>query len=230
LLAKQLSYDIPLGGCSPLASAYVAKAYSICPLPSISYYNMTQSTLPHIAIFASGTGSNAVKIIEQLQGRARFTVLSNKADAGVLPKAEALGVRALSFSKKEFQEGHILRFLQAEQVELIVLAGFLWLIPPALVAAYPNRIINIHPSLLPKYGGKGMYGMHVHEAVKNSGDTETGITIHFVNEHYDEGQIILQAKVAISENDAPEAIAKKVQVLEHRHFPEVVMQLLNLGA
>lgn len=183
----------------------------------------------HIAIFASGTGSNAVKIIEYLQSKykMRFTVMANKSQAPVLAKAEAMKIPTIVFNRRELHNpDRVLNFLQSKKVDFIILAGFLWLIPEHLVKAYPNKIINIHPSLLPKYGGKGMFGMAVHEAVKEAGDQETGITIHYVDEDYDRGQAILQEKVAVAVSDEPQDIAKKVLELEHHHFPLVVEQLL----
>ena len=184
----------------------------------------------HIAIFASGTGSNAMKIMEHIQANystVSFSVWSNKQDAPVLEKASALNIPTFIFSRKEFRdEQGVLKQLKAEKVELIVLAGFLWLVPSAIVKDYENQIINIHPALLPKYGGKGMYGMHVHQAVKNNNESETGITIHFVNEHYDEGQVIFQQACPVEPHDTPNTIAKKVQKLEHEHFPKVVEEFV----
>lgn len=153
-------------------------------------------------------------------------VASNKTDAFVLKRAEKFGVPTFTFSKKEMDAGILLEKLQSEKVDWVILAGFLLKIPDALIKAFPDRMVNIHPALLPKYGGKGMYGMHVHEAVKTSGDQETGITIHLVNEHYDEGKIIFQAATPVTAEDTPETIAEKVHALEHRYFPEVIDSLL----
>lgn len=184
-----------------------------------------------IAIFASGTGSNAGKIIEHFRDSAEaqvVLVISNKKDAGVLDIAHKNGIPTHIIDRRAFYESEtLLDTLRKAEIDLIVLAGFLWLIPAYLVRAYEKKIINIHPALLPKYGGKGMYGMHVHEAVKASGETESGITIHFVNEHYDEGDIILQERCTLSPQDSPTDIARKVLQLEHRHFPEVVHQLIR---
>jgi phosphoribosylglycinamide formyltransferase 1 len=183
----------------------------------------------HIAIFASGNGSNAINIIRYFEKypQIRFTVLSNKADAPVLGKAQTLNVPTLTFNKNEFsKQTTVLDYLQANQVDYIVLAGFLWLVPTALVKAYPGKIVNIHPALLPNYGGKGMYGHFVHEAVIAAGETESGITIHYVNEHYDEGEVILQAKCPVSPNDTPDSLAQKIHALEHEHFPKVVEKLI----
>lgn len=184
----------------------------------------------HIAILASGTGSNAVKIIEYIQKRypeVQLSVWSNKADAPVLAKATDLHVPAHTFNRKEFRNpDQVLQQFQTQQVDLIVLAGFLWLVPAPIVAAYPNHIINIHPALLPKYGGKGMYGMNVHQAVKANGESESGITIHYVNEHYDEGQVIYQEACTLSPDDTAADIAKKVLKLEHANFPKIVEQFV----
>ena len=183
-----------------------------------------------IAIFASGTGSNAGKIIEHFRNSAEAQValvVFNKKDAGVLDIALKNGIPTHILERRTFYESEsLLDTLREAEIDLVVLAGFLWLIPAYLVRAYEKKIINIHPALLPKYGGKGMYGKHVHEAVKAHGETESGITIHFVNEHYDEGDIIFQERCSVTPQDNPADIARKVQQLEHRHFPEVVRQLV----
>lgn len=183
-----------------------------------------------LAIFASGTGSNARKIIEYFQSVPEVQValiVSSKQGAGVLDLAAEFEIPSLVLQRPVFYETEsILRVLAQHQVDFLVLAGFLWLIPSYLVEAYPKRIVNIHPALLPKYGGKGMYGRHVHEAVKAAGETETGITIHFVNERYDEGDIIFQARCVVEPSDTPAEIFQKVQALEHRYFPEVLAELL----
>jgi phosphoribosylglycinamide formyltransferase-1 len=180
----------------------------------------------NIAIFASGAGSNAQKIIEYFERDPQHKVVlvvSNKKDAGVLDIAAAHQIPTLIIDRRGFYDtDDILTVLEANQVGLIVLAGFLWLVPAYLVRAFPRRMLNIHPALLPAYGGKGMYGMHVHEAVRNSGDRQTGITIHYVNEHYDEGDIVFQASCLVDPTDTAVDIARKVLVLEHRHFPEVI--------
>lgn len=184
-----------------------------------------------LAIFASGGGSNARRIIEHFRGSKQVQValvVSNKADAGVLEIAREYGVPTHLISRKSFYETEdILRILTEKSVDFVVLAGFLWLVPGYLVRAFPRKIVNIHPALLPKYGGKGMYGHHVHEAVKTAGETETGITIHFVNEHYDEGDIVFQARCPISPDDSPADIALNVLRLEHEHFPQVIENLLS---
>ncbi|WP_075350410.1 phosphoribosylglycinamide formyltransferase [Algoriphagus marinus] len=182
-----------------------------------------------LAILASGSGSNAEKIMEYFKNseKAKIAlVASNKADAFVLERAKKFEVPTFTFSKKELEEGFLLKKLQAEKIDWVILAGFLLKIPAELIRAFPDQMVNIHPALLPKYGGKGMYGAHVHEAVKAAGDTETGVTIHLVNEHYDEGKIIFQAATSVEESDSPEDIASKVHALEHRYFPEVIESLL----
>jgi phosphoribosylglycinamide formyltransferase 1 len=187
--------------------------------------------MKNIAIFASGTGSNALKIIEHLQGHAHMRValvVSNKADAGVLAIAERHDIPTLVITRAGFyQTETLLNDLGQYRIDFIVLAGFLWLIPSYLTRTFDHKMVNIHPALLPKYGGKGMYGMHVHTAVKAAGETETGITIHYVNEHYDEGHTIFQAATEIVPTDTPTDIARKVLVLEHQHFPAVVEQLVQ---
>lgn len=184
-----------------------------------------------IAIFASGSGTNAEAIMQHFVGHENAEVvliLSNKPDAFVLERAKKFGVPTHVFDKSTFRNtNEIVDLLQLQNISLVVLAGFLWLIPEQLVKAFPNQIINIHPALLPKYGGKGMYGMNVHNAVKEAGETETGITIHYVNEHYDEGQIIHQIKCQITLEDSPEDIAQKIHLLEYEHFPKVIENLVN---
>ena len=183
-----------------------------------------------IAIFASGSGTNAENIITYFQDSEVaevVLVLSNKKDAKVLERAEKLNVDVVFFTKDElYSEEGILRVLKELDTDLIVLAGFLLKFPELIIAEFPNRIINIHPALLPKYGGKGMYGSYVHQAVKNNNDSSTGITIHLVNQHYDEGKVIFQKSVAVSPEDSPEDIAKKVHVLEHKYYPKVIESLL----
>ena len=154
-------------------------------------------------------------------------VVSNKPGAPVIDTAHSMGVETLTIDREGFYHSRLLlEQLKQRHIEFIALAGFLWLVPDYLVQAFSGRIINIHPALLPQYGGKGMYGMHVHETVKKAGDAHTGITIHYVNEHYDEGQIIFQARCPVEPHDSPADIARKVQALEHRHFPAVLEQLL----
>jgi len=180
----------------------------------------------NIAIFASGGGSNAEAIINHLENHAHLTVrliVSNRKNAGVLDRAKNHGIETLVIDRKEFYENKDFTIkLAAAQIDLIVLAGFLWLIPPFLVKAFPKKIINIHPALLPKYGGKGMYGHHVHQAVFDNKEKESGPTVHYVNEVYDEGNIILQARCTLLATDRPEDIAAKVLRLEHQVYPVAV--------
>lgn len=186
--------------------------------------------MKNIALFASGTGSNAQRIIEYFAGHPGVSckiLLSNKPQAPALAMAAERGLQTRVFNRREFYEtDQIVRLLQELEIDLIVLAGFMWLVPPELIAAFPDRIINIHPALLPKYGGKGMYGMHVHRAVAEHGESESGITIHYVNEAYDEGAIIFQASCPVLPGDDPERIRQKVQALEHEHFAPQIEKLL----
>jgi phosphoribosylglycinamide formyltransferase-1 len=179
-----------------------------------------------LAVFASGSGTNAEQIMLRFQHHLQIEValvLSNKADAFVLERAKKFGVPSKVFNRQQFREtGEVLSWLTDHRITHIVLAGFMWLMPENIIRAYPNKIINIHPALLPKFGGKGMYGHHVHEAVKAAGETETGITIHLVNEHYDEGKILFQASTAVTSSDTPETIANKVHALEYQHYPEQI--------
>ncbi|REH56090.1 formyltetrahydrofolate-dependent phosphoribosylglycinamide formyltransferase [Tenacibaculum gallaicum] len=185
--------------------------------------------MKRIVIFASGSGSNAENIIKYFNSTKTAIVthvLSNNQRAKVFDRCERLNIDASLFDKESFtKDDTVLNFLQAE-ADIIVLAGFLWRIPSKIVEAFPNKIINIHPALLPKYGGKGMYGMNVHNAVKENNETETGITIHYVNENYDEGAIISQVKTSISSEDTPETIAQKVHELEYEHFPKVIEEII----
>lgn len=184
-----------------------------------------------IVIFASGSGTNTQNIIQHFQkGELAevVLVLSNKKDAKVLERSKILFVSALSFTKEELNsETGVLNLLKAAQPDLIVLAGFLLKFPEIILKAFPNKVINIHPALLPKYGGKGMYGHHVHEAIVANREQETGITIHFVNEKYDEGKIIFQKRVAISEDDTAENVAEKIHELEYEFFPKVIETVLQ---
>jgi len=184
-----------------------------------------------IAILASGSGTNAQKIIEYFTGHPSITVsmiLSNKKDAYVLVRAEQFNIPSMVFDRKTFYESEeVLGILEKNEINYIVLAGFLWLIPDYLIRAYPQRIINIHPALLPKYGGKGMYGMHVHQAVLDNGEQESGISIHYVNEAYDEGAIIFQTKCAVLPGDTPESLAQRIHQLEYKHYPEVIEKLVG---
>lgn len=185
----------------------------------------------HIAIFASGGGSNARKIIEYFKNSETIAVrlvVSNKKDAGVLDIAHAFDIETLVVNRADFaREDQLLPELRARNIDYIVLAGFLLLVPAYLVSAFPQRIFNIHPALLPKHGGKGMYGHFVHEAVKAAGDTESGMTIHWVDEHYDEGTIFFQARCPLAPEDTPEEIARKVLELEHRYYAEVIEKTIT---
>jgi formyltetrahydrofolate-dependent phosphoribosylglycinamide formyltransferase len=185
-----------------------------------------------IALFASGAGSNAAKIIAHLKNHSSIQValvVCNKPDAGVIQVAASHNVPVLMIEKERFFRGnaYVDEIKYRSGIDFIVLAGFLWKVPLALIEAYPNRIINIHPALLPNYGGKGMYGMHVHEAVIAAGEKESGITIHYVNERFDEGEHIFQARCAITAEDTPETLAQKIHELEHRYFPEVVEEVVG---
>ena len=184
-----------------------------------------------IAIFASGGGSNALKIIEHFANNDSIKValiVSNKPKAGVLEKANNHNIPTLVINRTSFRETEdLLTELQDRSIDFIALAGFLWLIPAYLVDAFPNQIVNIHPALLPKYGGKGMYGINVHRAVHANKEPFSGMTIHFVNARYDEGNIIFQAKCKLSEDDTPENIAKKVLALEHQYFPQIIEKVIG---
>jgi phosphoribosylglycinamide formyltransferase-1 len=183
-----------------------------------------------VAIFASGSGSNAQKIIEYFSGRKDIEialVLTNNAKAKIVERADNLNIPCVIFNKIDFFESDsVIKKLQECKINFIVLAGFLWLVPLNLIKAFPNKIINIHPALLPKYGGKGMYGNHIHKAIVENKETETGISIHEVNEHFDEGKIIFQAKCIIDSNDTPEMVAEKVHELEHEHYPKIIEKYL----
>ena len=186
--------------------------------------------MKEIVLFASGSGSNVENIINYFERHEKIKVscvITNNLKAKVVSRCQRLQVPLLYFNRAAYSTSNtVLKVLQSLNPSLIILAGFLWKIPENWVAAFPNKIINIHPALLPKYGGKGMYGSHVHEAVKANKEKESGITIHYVNEHYDDGAIIFQAKTAIAETDSVEVIAKKIHEIEHKHFPRVIEKLL----
>jgi len=185
----------------------------------------------NIAIFASGEGTNAQRIIDFFKNSEMVNVtlvVSNKEKANVLNRAKAASIETYLLNKSNFLESDsTIQFLKSKNIDLIVLAGFLWMIPENLVKAFPNKIINIHPALLPKFGGKGMYGMNVHRAVIEAKEKQSGISIHFVNEHYDEGEIISQQTCAVSENDTPESLAGKIHDLEYEFFPKAIEQVLS---
>jgi phosphoribosylglycinamide formyltransferase-1 len=185
----------------------------------------------NIAILASGSGSNAEKIIQYFKNHKEINVtclITNNENAGAIERAEKANVPSKYFSKSDFEHpALILQYLKSNNVDFIVLAGFLLKIAPEIIAEYPNRIINIHPALLPKYGGKGMYGHYVHEAVIINKEEESGITIHLINENYDEGEVIFQAKCSISPQMGAKQLSAKVQQLEHQHFPKVIEEFVE---
>ncbi len=186
--------------------------------------------MKRLAIFASGSGTNAERIIETFKEDRDINVevvFSNKPDAFVLERARKHGVRAEVFTRVEFRQGSFLDRISNYRVDYLILAGFLWKIPDYLIEAYPDKIINIHPSLLPKHGGKGMYGMHVHQAVIAAGDEKSGISIHLVNEKYDDGKILFQAHCEVSTSDSPDTLAQKIHALEHIHFPRVIREFVR---
>jgi phosphoribosylglycinamide formyltransferase-1 len=187
--------------------------------------------MKYIAIFASGSGTNAENLIRHFRtnpaARVRL-VLTNRPGAGVIERAGNLDVETVVFNREQFYDTREITGLLAEKgIDFIVLAGFLWLVPASLLEAYRGRVVNIHPALLPRYGGKGMYGRHVHEAVIANGDRESGITIHHVNPAYDEGDIIFQARCPVREGDSPDSLAERIHALEYEHFPRVVEGLLD---
>ena len=183
-----------------------------------------------IVVFASGSGSNAENIIVHFNKKniaEVVAIFSNNENAKVLDRAKKFNIPTIVFSKEEFSTDVVLEKLKSFQPDLIVLAGFLLKFPQNIIESYPNQIINIHPALLPKYGGKGMYGMYVHKSVLENKEIETGISIHYVNEHYDEGNIIFQKNISLENCTTPEEIAEKVHQLEHQYFPKVIEQILN---
>jgi len=186
--------------------------------------------MKNIVLLASGSGSNAENIIKYFREKKishNFHIITNKKDAFVLERAKNLNVSAEVITKKQNDEGILFDRINELKPDLIVLAGYLLLFPAEIVALYPNKIVNIHPALLPKFGGKGMYGGFVHDAVVANKEAETGITIHFVSEHYDEGAVIFQAKTPVAETDTALDVANKVHELEYEHFPKVIEKLLN---
>ena len=184
-----------------------------------------------IAILVSGTGTNAINIIEYFEKNSVaevVLVISNKTDALAVEKAQNKGVKTVVFNNESFKKNSaVLDYLRSQSIDFIVLAGFLMKIPNDIIHAYANKIVNLHPSLLPKYGGKGMYGRRVHRAVIEAQELESGISIHFVNEEYDEGAIIFQTKVSVEKGDSVEMLAQKVQLLEHRFFPKIIEQVIS---
>lgn len=188
-------------------------------------------TMHKIAIFASGTGTNTQKIIDFFRMHPSVKIVlivSNKPEAGVLSIAKNENIPSLLLDKEKFFRGNAyVNELQKQGISFIVLAGFLWKIPTHLIRAYQNRMINIHPALLPAYGGKGMYGNFVHEAVIKAGETKTGITIHYVDDQYDHGPIIFQASFPVDKNDTAETVAQKVHLLEYSHYAKVIEKELS---
>jgi len=192
---------------------------------------MTSCYMKRIVIFASGSGSNAENLIKFFLNNVHVEVthvMTNNPHAKVLERAKNLNISAFSFNRQAFSKSDdVLNILKTFQPDLIVLAGFLWKFPEHILAAFPNKVINIHPALLPNYGGKGMYGMHVHHAIVANKEIETGISIHYVNEHYDEGALIFQATCPVLPTDTAEGVAEKIHALEMEHFPKVIEELLS---
>jgi phosphoribosylglycinamide formyltransferase-1 len=186
--------------------------------------------MKRIVIFASGSGTNAQNIIQYFNERSSakvVLVLSNRKEAKVLDRAKNLKVKGLCFNKEELIDPRgVLKILWEAKPDLIVLAGFLLMFPKHILDEFPDKVINIHPALLPKFGGKGMYGNYVHEAVIDNGETESGISIHYVNEFYDEGAIIFQKSIPVEKNDTPDLLAEKIHQLEYRYFPRVIEEVL----
>ncbi|KAA5539525.1 phosphoribosylglycinamide formyltransferase [Adhaeribacter rhizoryzae] len=190
---------------------------------------MSDTLYKRVVIFASGSGSNAQRLMEHFQNHPQIRVValfSNNPTAYALQRAENFNLPAHVFNREQFKDGTVLEQVKAYQPDLIVLAGFLWLVPVPFIQAFPQKIINIHPGILPKYGGKGMHGQHVHQAVLDNKETETGITIHYVNEFYDQGATIYQELCPVQENDTAEILANRVLQLEHEHFPRIVEKIL----
>ncbi len=184
-----------------------------------------------LAILGSGNGTNAQQISEYFAGRTDVEVcciIYNKRDAYIAERAKNLGIEARYFGRKDFYESSaVLDYLRERKADWVILAGFLWLVPENMLAAYPSRIINIHPALLPKFGGKGMYGHHVHEAVVAAHEKETGITIHIVDNHYDRGTTLFQARCSVTPDDTPDTVAAKIHLLEKEHFPRVIDETIH---
>ena len=185
----------------------------------------------HVAVFASGAGSNTQKIVDYFRNHNSIKIsliVCNKPEAGVLHIADKENIPALLINREKFfNDDAYLDVLKKTKIDFIVLAGFLWKIPLLLIQAYPYKIINIHPALLPEHGGKNMYGNHVHEAVIASGSKESGITIHYVDEHYDNGDILFQAKCTVDENETPETLAQKIHLLEYENYPPIIEGVIN---
>lgn len=185
--------------------------------------------MKRIIIFASGSGTNAeniIKFFKKTKTAEIIKVLCNNEHATVFEKCNKLNINCILFKKEDFYASEFILNILKKEADFIVLAGFLWKVPQNIIDSFPNKIVNIHPALLPKYGGKGMYGMHIHRAVKKEKEKETGITIHRVNKNYDEGAILFQAKTKITLDDTPESIAKKIHILEQNHFPKVIEDVI----
>jgi phosphoribosylglycinamide formyltransferase-1 len=243
LMRASIDYCRQLFGNEPIkigAQTYLLKFYESQGFVSTGEEYL-EDGIPHtkmvlklkrIAIFASGSGTNAEKIAVYFSENIQIEIaliLTNNAQAGVIERAKRLDIPVVLFDRKQFYETNkIVQLLQNQQIDLVVLAGFMMLVPQAMVAAYPNKIVNIHPALLPKFGGKGMYGDHVHNAVVAAGETESGITIHYVNEHYDEGAIVFQASCPVLPTDNPDDVAHKIHALEHQHYPTIIERILGL--
>ena len=202
---------------------YIAKIFS-----RFGGKKKLQAQPKHLAIFASGTGTNAARIIDYFRDNAEVKIsllVSSKAGVGALKVAGDAGIDTLVLDKETFENtGLYIKELKERNIDWLILAGFLWKVPPAFIQAWKGKIINIHPALLPAYGGKGMYGARVHEAVIKAGDPESGITIHYVDEVYDNGEIIFQARCGVTEQDTAHSLAQKIHNLEHRHFPAIIEQ------
>lgn len=187
--------------------------------------------IPRIAIFASGSGTNVQRIAEYFKGKGLLEISAiycNNAEAYVVERAKMLGIPSVLFNRDDFYHTtSVLEDMKNRKTDWIILAGFLWLIPESILKAFPKKIINIHPALLPAFGGKGMFGLKVHQAIIASGEKESGITVHYVNEHYDEGDIIFQATCQIHAGDTPEMLAAKIHELEYAHFPRVIKNLIT---
>jgi len=198
-----------------------------------NHFEQNYTQMKHrIALFASGSGSNAENIVNYFSGKSDYefpVILSNKADAFVHERAKKLNIPSFTFSREDFADGNVIvSFLKTYDISHIVLAGFLLKVSVPVLQAFPDRIINIHPALLPKFGGKGMYGSRVHEAVVAAGETKSGITIHYVNENYDEGNIIFQATCDVLPTDTPDMVADKVHALEYEHFPAIIETVVSI--
>lgn len=188
--------------------------------------------MKRLALFASGSGTNVENIARYFDGHAEISVeliLCNNPSAGVIERANRLGIPIRLFDRQQFRSGEVRSWLEEARIDWVILAGFLWLVPKELVEAFPNRILNIHPALLPSYGGKGMYGDRVHEAVVAANETQSGITIHLVNEHYDEGNTVFQASFPVEPGDTAAEVARKCHELEYKHYPPVIEEAVLKG-